>query len=373
MTGRRSRKRPRGLIEGDVSVDQTPSTVPTDLETRAPQESNFQEQPWMAIMERLDQMEARINAQQQSQTVAQSSQTAVPTILGDSVSLGPAGGQPLVLGAVAGPAGGQAASAVLSPAVVLSQAPEVPSGQNRFTPSSTNLAGTGMPRLLESINQPTAAQAFGRKPGACLTHKVKAKIWANEYVDFSTLLSEPGTLWQGSLDDDTSSQQRTVVLNRPKSKPLSFNQWLSAFIIFADVVSEKSEKEGAQLWAYLSTIQEMNFKFSQRNAWRLYDEEFRRQRAIAPELHPWAVVNWYYYNSAVFSTAGALLATEDPKEKKKQHPCYNFNNTGICNRPKCPFAHTCIACHGNHSRVNCSQCQQTTSGQSSDGAAKTSS
>ena len=92
---------------------------------------------------------------------------------------------------------------------------------------------------------PTAAQAFSRKPGAGLNHKIKAKTWANEYVDFSTLLSEPGGSWQVSLDDDTSSQQRTVVLNRQKSKPLSFNQWLSAFIIFADVVSEKSEKEEA--------------------------------------------------------------------------------------------------------------------------------
>ena len=163
MTGRPSRKMPRRLIEG-VCVS-GPGAI-------------HQEQPWMAIMERLDRMEARMEVQQQSQT------EAVPTLLGNSVVLGLVGGQPTVEGAVAGLAGGHSASAVLSPAVVLSQAQDVPSGHNSATASSTNLAITDTPCLLESINLPNATQAFGRKPGAGLNHKIKVKIWANEYEEF---------------------------------------------------------------------------------------------------------------------------------------------------------------------------------------------
>ena len=84
-----------------------------------------------------------------------------------------------------------------------------------------------------------------------------------------------------------------------------------------------------------------------------------RSSDIRGQLHlncihvPFKLTLLQQVNSKVFSTAGAQLAKEGPKENKKQNTCQNFNNTGICNHPKCLFSYTCIACQDNHSKVNC--------------------
>jgi hypothetical protein len=191
--------------------------------------------------------------------------------------------------------------------------------QQQPTPSTSYPNGTGMQSLLANVTPSAATQAFARHPGAGINSKLKAKIWANEYVEFASLLSSAAsnntTTWQISLAADGQRHDQAVVLNKPKAKPLTFMQWLTAFSTFSAVVAEKDPKEAADLWAYLQIIQEMYVKFQHTNAWHSYDEEFRRQRAITPHLHPWAIINWYYYNTAL--TTLWQNQNQTPKEPKR--------------------------------------------------------
>ena len=56
--------------------------------------------------------------------------------------------------------------------------------------------------------------------------------------------------------------------------------------------------------------------------------------AIGPELHPLSVVNWYYYDNAVFSNVGLQVNTKDTTPSQ----CFTFHNTGVCHRQRC---HSC--------------------------------
>ena len=80
---------------------------------------------------------------------------------------------------------------------------------------TTHDTGTGMQSLLLSMPQPAASQAFGQNLCARVDPKIKAKIWANEYVDFSMLLSGSPNTWQISLADDNKNDQ-AVIVNKQK-------------------------------------------------------------------------------------------------------------------------------------------------------------
>jgi hypothetical protein len=213
-----------------------------------------------------------------------------------------------------------------------------------------------MPQLLSNVDPAAVTQAFGNRPGAGVSLKIKAKIWANEYVDLATLLiNEPQATWQISVASDDHKQDQAVVFNKPKNRPLNFMQWLSAFTIYASVMAEKSTEEAAQLWAYLQIIQDMQSKFAHTNAWRVYDEQFRRQRAITPNLHPWSVINWFYYSGAVWPSMAQCQVQPVAKDNKTRpiFACCDFNNFSICSRAQCSFPHICLYYQFTNPIIHC--------------------
>jgi hypothetical protein len=200
---------------------------------------------------------------------------------------------------------------------------------------------------MQATTSETQVHAFGRRLGATLDAKVKAKIWADEFVDFMALL--PHTRAQPpAKEQQAGDEQRKVI---------TFAQWLNAFCTYASVKGERNTSEAHELFTYLQNIIELHQSFPNTPAWRLYDEEFRRQRAVAPTAHPWAVINWHHYNRAVMTNlASQLRPLNKQRNQGAQAPiqfCFAYNNQGTCARNPCLWAHVCKTCRGRHPRIFC--------------------
>lgn len=80
--------------------------------------------------------------------------------------------------------------------------------------------------------------------GSRVNSKVKAKIWANEFIDFGVLLSQSPNNPKYSLSltssvGESNQPQLTLEPSQPTKKIHTINQWHSAFNIFVAIYAEK--------------------------------------------------------------------------------------------------------------------------------------
>ena len=99
-------------------------------------------------------------------------------------------------------------------------------------------------------------------------------------------------------------------------------------------------------------------------AWRVYDERFRRLRALAPSM-PWHLTNWDSAMDAIQTVVVHQSDTLQPHFRFAQHPnqqpargpsgfCFAYNDTGKCGLVGCRFAHLYENCgRKGHPRIAC--------------------
>ena len=116
--------------------------------------------------------------------------------------------------------------------------------------------------------------------------KLKAKIFANEYVDFGALLSSsPNSERKYSLamaPSDGSSSRPQITLE-PLHNEKRIQQWFSAFNIFVSVYSQKFTAETPQLMKYCEVVRDLAQKPGD---WNWHDKQFRYLRQTAPKKYP---------------------------------------------------------------------------------------
>ena len=128
-----------------------------------------------------------------------------------------------------------------------------------------------------------------------VSSKLKAKIFANEYVDFGALLSSsPNNDGKYSLSmspsiGSTSQPQLTLEPLANTKRVHSIHQWVSAFTIFVSIYCEKSPSETPQLMKYCEVVRDLALKAGD---WIWYDEQFRYLRQSAPQQYPWDQIHW---------------------------------------------------------------------------------
>ena len=144
-------------------------------------------------------------------------------------------------------------------------------------------------------NRASVLPLFAVNLGARVNDKVKAKIWANEYVDFGALLSvapprEKFALSMTSVNGDSSGQpQLTLEPFLTPKKVTNINQWLTAFTTFVSIYAEKASDDAPKLMKYCEVVRDLSFKSGD---WLFYDEQFRYLRQSFPELYPWDQIHW---------------------------------------------------------------------------------
>ena len=283
-----------------------------------------------------------------STTLMQSMIAAVVPAVTDSVmaSLRQMGVVPALNVTAAAPPSEDNAPAVLNPIAVTSEPVPGPSHVSATPVMSPSVpSGSGMSPLSRPVD-------MGVDP------KVKGKIWADQFIEFGTLLSNR----EGGALQLVEGADGTFVFS--KSKPAvtikTLPQWFRAFHVFVAIYTSRFPESAPQLMKYADTMQRLSHQAGEQCALQ-YDRQFRQWRQDSPSLLSWDHINPELYNSSLASGLCQKVSAKHtfrPQTKPaggQQKICYMYNNHGTCTRVSCSFAHTCSLCRGPHPRRVCAQ------------------
>ena len=118
-----------------------------------------------------------------------------------------------------------------------------------------------------------------------VSDRVKAKIWANEYVDFGSLLtvSPDQSKYRISVTDDHDHPSLCLEHVKPKRRSLTIDQWLTAFNVFVALYTIKTPSAISSLMKYCEVVRDIAAK---QGNWRYYDKQFRFLRQSKLDRYP---------------------------------------------------------------------------------------
>lgn len=106
-----------------------------------------------------------------------------------------------------------------------------------------------------------------------VSDRLKAKIWANEYIDFGSPHNTPEeTKYRLSVEQDNDNPSLCFEHVKPKRKNLTIDQWLTAFNVFVDVYTAMAPNFISFLMKKCEVVRDIAAK---QGNWRYYDEQFR--------------------------------------------------------------------------------------------------
>lgn len=199
-----------------------------------------------------------------------------------------------------------------------------------------------------------------RPVGLGVDQKIKAKILANEFVKFATLLPKSPFDQDEKFKSIEKDGQLVFVRTTETGQIKSITTWLQAFHVFVAIYCSNHPTEVSNLMTYAQIIQGIA-KTCGDDAALDYDEKFRQWRQYAPDMCPWNQKNSELFQDALAKgIENKQKIRKQPFRSPQQKPkyCFSFNNKGICGKGNsCPFPHVCQYCSGKHSRLLCRQKQ----------------
>ena len=212
-----------------------------------------------------------------------------------------------------------------------------------------------------------------------IPHKIKKKIWRNQFIDLAILLprthlSNNNTNFQLQL---SSKAQLSLVPNQNR-KILSIETWTSAFLRFMAIYTEQFPMEAPQLLKYTEIVRDLarrSFGLS----WYMYDQQFRMLRETVQI--PWGRLHTEFWLMAsnspsqrpfrnnFRSSRNWRFNSQSRNKKFIEFTCWTYNRRGFCGDRACKFQHKCGLCRGPHPATNCTSqgksAMQLTRGQNS--------
>ena len=217
-----------------------------------------------------------------------------------------------------------------------------------------------------------------RPLGANLSDSLKARIRRGDYINLQLLLIDDDT------DDDINEQQHqrltleitaigqqdALSLVKPtRTKAITtIHQWVTAFSVYAAVLTENSPHQAPGLFKHIADITEMSRRF-RGMAWCRYDTAFRREMGANHLM--FGQVNWDLrfrcleqasHKPGNYSFRGNATRTPYMRNRGtfavgnktfQKGQCFQFEQFGACPHPTCPFKHTCAKCSGKHPTNRC--------------------
>ena len=252
----------------------------------------------------------------------------------------------------------------------------VPDSSNPVSPSvddevrtitgDNSFSGIGGVPAKAGLGEPQPQQIFTSIAvglPARVSAKLKAKIWANEYVDFGALLfSSPQNEGKYSLSMTPSagpqrSPQFTLEPSQSNKRITLIHQWASAFNIFVSVYAERFSSETPSLMKYCEVVRDLAYKSGD---WFWYDEQFRYIRQSNPALYPWDQIHWELWLRAAnsFRRPQSLTNKFQTQTRQRFRPppfpkgtCWAFQAGKHCSG--CQYDHSCFKCGAKHPGSRC--------------------
>ncbi|XP_052261592.1 uncharacterized protein LOC127865691 isoform X1 [Dreissena polymorpha] len=190
------------------------------------------------------------------------------------------------------------------------------------------------------------------------------KIVNGEYVDFPSLIFKDQN-HETTTIHKTQSSTITSTHKASRKQLHNIHQWNEAFQIYSDIYTQKYPTQAPHLFRYMTIIQRLS---NSTRAWLTYDEKFRRLRAACPSI-PWGTVHIETFlfcttlgQSQPFRTtatpsSGFRSFSNRPNKSPffRRGYCWDFQQVGSCERPRCTQAHRCGGCEGPHGAFQCNQ------------------
>ena len=218
-----------------------------------------------------------------------------------------------------------------------------------------------VPMVPKTTNQFSLAKPIH----AQISMKLRQKIWAGEYIDFSLLLNkEDRNVQLGTFD--TGEEVPQLVWRQTKQKQLSLNEWTDGFHLFMSLILVKEPNEASNLLKYNNLVRGIA---QEGGDWRYYDESFRRMKAS--EALAWDEVDTIALNFA--TSRGARNQNKGNSNQSvgnrpfrgrgrgnrptiKRGFCFKFNRGQPCGG--CAYKHMCSICSGSHAQPQCDNTEQ---------------
>ena len=223
-----------------------------------------------------------------------------------------------------------------------------------------------LPELLGVSDQPSHPfSSIAVNLGSRVSAKIKAKIWANEYIDFGALLSvapprEKFALSMVSSGGAVNQPQLTLEPYHTPKKVTNISQWLTAFNTFVSIYSVKCSQDAPKLMKYCEVVRDLANKSGD---WIFYDEQFRYLRQSSPEFYPWDQIHWELWLRAMTnfrvksqSFTGSDRTTPRGRFRTSTPPfprgtCWSFHSGRHCRG--CQYEHVCFKCGAKHPATQC--------------------
>ena len=136
--------------------------------------------------------------------------------------------------------------------------------------------------------RPNNMASFSSVPlGSLVDRKVKAKIWAGQFVELDTLVGEFSE--SPVLIFDTQNRNPSVQMCENVSRRI-FNvaQWTDAFLVYVAIYTECHPTDVASILKYVQLVRSMAAS-ARNNMFIAYDRDFRKLRAH--NNMPWDVIH----------------------------------------------------------------------------------
>lgn len=194
---------------------------------------------------------------------------------------------------------------------------------------------------------------------APLDQSMKKKILSREYVDFSSLYFSNSHVNETTMIQKTQHMTTKTVHKNTTKQITSILTWCRAFQMYADIYCLKYPEEASQMFRYMSLVQNLA---KHTTNWQLYDEKFRRLRAISPL--PWGAIHTETFLYCTISQPSPSSSgnfrpkhaapTRFPKHiMQRPGYCWDFQKHNNCFRQRCTVLHQCANCEGGHGAQRC--------------------
>ena len=149
---------------------------------------------------------------------------------------------------------------------------------------------------LPVINPVLPAQLFSSPSlliDACVSEKLRSKIWNNEFIEFGALLTNSvvENRYQVTISSSEKGSFPSFCLepvNKSK-KILSIETWLSCFHVFVGIYTSRFPHEAPALMKYGEVVRVLAFRGL---TWQFYNENFCFLKQTQPASFPWNSIQW---------------------------------------------------------------------------------
>lgn len=189
--------------------------------------------------------------------------------------------------------------------------------------------------------------------GLGLDPKIKAKIWAHEFVDFGFL-----------LPNNNASGVRMVegvdggfVLHKTSTPPTitTLDTWFEAFFIYASIFISRQPEQAVKIFKYASIVQDLSRQAGD-SAALFYDIQFRKLREAMPDMLSFDMTHTETHTRALgmglYPQNKQVSVPQGQKKRGGRQSCDAYNRA-FCTRGNCKYPHICKICGGKHTQKQC--------------------